>query len=91
LLARYRGVRHPHELPKLRIERIVVWIEQHYRRTGTWPSRESGAIAGVQETWSGVNTALARGRRGLRGKSSLARVVKKVRRKSASCDARMKR
>jgi hypothetical protein len=73
LLADERGVRNRRALPRLTIRRILDWADAHFARTGSWPTQYSGRIADSSgETWSGVNTALNRGRRGLRGGSSLA-------------------
>jgi hypothetical protein len=74
LLAR-RGKRHPHYLPRLTVARILAWADAHRARTGRWPSGHSGqtipeAPGGL--TWAAVDLALARGRRGLPGGSSLA-------------------
>jgi len=76
LLARHRGVRNKQALPPLSIEQIREWVQAHHTRTGQWPRHSSGPIADAPgETWAGVNTALARGGRGLPGGSSLYRLV----------------
>ena len=75
-LARHRGVRNKQALPPLSLDRIREWVDAHHRRTGTWPKPASGAIPESHgETWAAVNSALARGGRGLSGGSSLYRVV----------------
>jgi hypothetical protein len=75
-LTRHRGVRNKQALPPLSITRIRRWVIAHYRRSGRWPRRDSGAIPEAPgETWSGVNAALSKGVRGLPGGSSLPRVV----------------
>ncbi len=62
-------------LPKLTAPQILAWAEAHHRRTGRWPSQHTGPIPEVPgETWGAVNEALREGRRGLRGRSSLARL-----------------
>ena len=49
-------------------------------RHDDWPRIKSGPVEGVPaETWSGINSALQNGRRGLPGGSSLARLVRKFR------------
>ena len=76
LLARCRGKRNPAALPRLTCEQIRRWLKAYHRRCGRWPGIRSGAIAELPgETWLTVNNALIRGRRGLRGGSSLAQLV----------------
>jgi hypothetical protein len=76
LLARERGKRHPAQLPRLTGERIAAWAREHWRRTGGWPTPESGPVLGVPgETWGALNSALAKGCRGLPGGDSLARLL----------------
>lgn len=75
-LARQRGVRNKQALPPLKVDDIREWVKAYQRRTGAWPKPGSGAIPEAPgETWSAVNSALARGGRGLAGGSSLYRVV----------------
>jgi hypothetical protein len=79
LLVRERGVRHPRSLPPLSVEQILRWADAYRRRTGQWPSRASGPIPEAEgETWSKINLALFKGRRGLRGKTSLFRLLLKM-------------
>jgi hypothetical protein len=76
LLARDRGVRNPQALPRLTQRLVLAWANAHRSRTGQWPTRKSGAIwDAAGETWSGVDTALRDGLRGLPGGSSLARLL----------------
>ena len=57
----------------LEVERILGWADDHRTATGQWPDRSSGPVEGVDdETWSAIDAALRRGRRGLPGGSSLA-------------------
>jgi hypothetical protein len=57
----------------LDVERILHWADAHRTATGRWPDRRSGPVGGADgETWSAIDTALRRGRRGLPGGSSLA-------------------
>ncbi|MDB5307939.1 MAG: hypothetical protein JWO38_2141 [Gemmataceae bacterium] len=79
-LAAHRGVRNRKALPALTVGQIRGWVTAHYRRTGTWPGRDSGPIPEAPgETWSAVSNALKRGGRGLPGGSSLATVVRECR------------
>jgi hypothetical protein len=76
LLARRLGVRNQSSVPPLSVRQIVQWARDHERRTGKWPTKNSGAVRGVRgETWMRVNTALREGLRGLAGGSSLARLM----------------
>jgi hypothetical protein len=80
LLQSQRGVRNLQNLPPLSEDRIISWVEAHYRRAGQWPSKDSGPIHDAPgETWNGVQIALLRGRRGLPGGSSLARLIADLR------------
>jgi hypothetical protein len=76
LLSRRRGTRNICDLPALTRRQIAAWAKAHHARTGHWPGQRSGAIADAPgETWSGVDTALRHGSRGLPGGSSLARLL----------------
>jgi hypothetical protein len=73
LLADHRGYRHRNYLPLLRVQDVLVWADAHRRRTGAWPTRESGPVAdALGETWNAIDLALVRGARGLRGGVTLA-------------------
>jgi len=77
LLAERCGHRNHLDLPPLTEGRIVAWALAHRRRTGKYPSEQSGAVrGGAGETWGGVNDALKRGSRGLPGGSSLSRLLR---------------
>jgi hypothetical protein len=76
LLAEHRRVRNPKGLPPLTEAQILAWAEAHHTRTGEWPSARSGPVVDAPgETWTGVETALAQGKRGLPGGSSIARLL----------------
>ncbi len=76
LLANERGVRNMADLPRLRVAQILEWADNHYKRTEKWPNARSGAVAETPgETWKIIDGALQKGRRGFRGKSSLAQVL----------------
>lgn len=76
MLEAHRGVRNPMALPRLTEEQILAWADAHHARTGEWPSRGSGPIAGSPgEAWSAVNDALQAGCRGLPGGTTLARLL----------------
>lgn len=76
LLAKRRGVRNSEYPPCLSIGRIITWAKRHRRRTGVWPKANRGAIQDAPgETWNAIDLALRKGRRGLSGGSSLARLL----------------
>jgi hypothetical protein len=81
LLARKRGVV-PH--PPFDEDQILEWADAHFRRTGKWPTSDSGPIADApDETWCAVNKALIKGSRGLHGGSSLTALL--VKRRQVRC------
>jgi hypothetical protein len=50
------------------------WV--HFRKTGQWSRRDSGAIVGpLAETWMAIDMALQKGNRGLPRGSSLAQAL----------------
>ena len=60
----------------LTAETILGWADAHRRRTGRWPTADTGGVWGVPgQTWQAVNRALFAGSRGLPGGSSLARLL----------------
>ncbi len=76
LLAKERGVPNEKALPLLRVGDILSWADAYHVRHGAWPTSQSGPIAEAPgETWSRVHHALYQGGRGLRGGSSLARLL----------------
>lgn len=78
-LAKKRHVRNLKDLPDLTVDQILAWAREFQRRTGRLPTHLSGSIPNsAGETWGGVNAALYHGRRGLR-KSSLYRLLSKLR------------
>jgi hypothetical protein len=80
LLAQKRSVRNIQALPRFSVKQILIWADDHHRRTGAWPTSQSGCIPHAPgETWSVVNAALRSGRRGFPGGSSLARLLARER------------
>jgi len=80
LLAEQRGVRNPKGLPALSVATILAWCDTYYRRHGAWPTAKSGPIPEAPgEHWSAIEAALLFGHRGLRGGSSLARLLARAR------------
>lgn len=80
LLRKHRGVRNRGRLPRLTVRQILRWADAHRRRTGRWPTSQSGRILGTDgETWRGINNTLEREARGLRGRTTLADLLAKHR------------
>jgi hypothetical protein len=80
LLAQHRGRRHFLMQPPLAIDTILKWADAHFKRSGQWPTQESGPVHGVpHESWAPIDAALRYGRRGLRGGSSLVRLLARER------------
>jgi hypothetical protein len=76
LLAEHRNVRNLHQLPRLRQEQVLAWVDAHHKRTSSWPTAKSGPVVGAPgESWRGMDTALRVGLRGLPGGSSLAQLL----------------
>ena len=79
-LAMHRNVRNRKALPRLRISEIVRWADEHFEKTGRWPTYLSGPVLTAPgETWAGVHAALCAGLRGLHGDSSLFQVLHQYR------------
>lgn len=65
--------------PALTIAQVLEWADDHHRRTGQWPTCNSGIVAGQPgENWRAVNAALTYGMRGL-PRGSLAHLLVKER------------
>src|SRR5579884_3296996 len=76
LLAEHRHVRNPSQLPRLSRRQILAWMDAHQKRTGAWPTAQTGPVASAPgETWRALDSALRLGLRGLPGGSSLARLL----------------
>jgi hypothetical protein len=80
LLEKHRGRRNLHHRPALTVKQILKWADAHFRRTGRWPTCGSGPVTEApDEVWGTISMALTIGRRGLRGGTSLARLLEKHR------------
>src|SRR5262245_12580690 len=83
LLTKHRGVRNRKQLLPLTEEVIGALADVHFWWTGSWPTRETGPVLASPvpgETWARINHSLIHGHRGLRGRSSVARLLAKHRR-----------
>jgi hypothetical protein len=76
LLSARRGKRNKKRLPPLTVGRILRWADAYRRATGSWPTQNSGSVAGSSgETWVNINQALIKGLRSLPAGLSLARIL----------------
>ncbi len=75
LLSEQRGVRNIKALLPLTTKQMLAWVDEHKAATGDWPNQKSGQVTGTDETWAGINYSLVGGRRGLSGRSSLAKLL----------------
>jgi len=73
-LQEHRRVYNKKNLPKLTIDQILIWIDEYNKKYNEYPKAKYGEIEGTNETWSIVDGALMKGRRGLPGKSSLKKL-----------------
>jgi hypothetical protein len=81
LLMARRGVRNNQNLPRLTIERILQWADEHFERRGKWPAFHSGPVlTATTEHWSGIGRALRLGLRGLPSGTTLHDLLIKHRR-----------
>jgi hypothetical protein len=66
----------PLRSPPLTVAQILAWADSHRARTGKWPQVRSGPVRDAPgETWIAIEDALRLGTRGLKGGSSLARLL----------------
>jgi hypothetical protein len=76
LLCEHRGKVHRNYLPRFSVKQILAWADAHHKRSGAWPVRLSGPVRErPRDTWTIVDKALRNGGRGLKGGSSLARLL----------------
>jgi hypothetical protein len=69
------------ESKRLHVGQILAWGRAYRRRTGCWPNRNSGPVAGAPGLkWSTVDSALKAGNRSLPGGLSLAKLFASLRR-----------
>lgn len=80
LWERYYGRRNPVHPPPLDHPTILKWADEHYCRTGAWPTCDPGPVKGQPgEDWHNIDTSLRKGQRGLPGGDSLARLLDRKR------------
>jgi hypothetical protein len=76
LFAEKRGVPNKSNLPRLSTRKIREWARAYRDRHGSWPSAASGVVLESGDTWNSVNQALTLGQRGLRGGTTLAKLLR---------------
>ncbi len=69
------GHRNMKNLPRLSISQILEWADAYHAENAQWPTRLSGEIPDTPDTWLSIDSAIRRASRGLRGKSSLPRLL----------------
>lgn len=68
---------------KYTIKQILEWAERYYKEFGYYPTKRSGSIPFAEEdgyssvTWGGIDRSLRVGNKGLPGKDSLFRLLKR--------------
>jgi hypothetical protein len=64
-------------LPKLTERQILAWAKAFHDDHGYWPTRTAGLIPHSHgETWGAIENGLKRGGRGLRGRTTLSRLIR---------------
>ncbi len=77
LLVKHRGIDRE---GRLTIKQILAWADDQHAHTGEWPLPTSGPIRGTEnETWQRIDHGLRYGSRGLKGGTSLSRLLMKNR------------
>jgi len=65
LFEAHRGVHNQRSYPKLSIEQILEWMDDHHARTGEWPNKKSGTVqACPPRKWKSIDNALSSGLQG---------------------------
>jgi len=76
LLTQHRGVGRHVRKRRLDLDEILRWADAHGARTGKWPKVLTGPIPEAKGvSWQQVNTALLKGKRGLPGGMTIARLL----------------
>jgi hypothetical protein len=62
------------------LDQILRWADDHFARTGVWPTLKSGAVFEIPgETWGAIDAMLRQEGRNWRGRTSLSRLLRKHR------------
>lgn len=63
-------------LPIMTRAQILLWADEHFQRTGKWPNSKSGSVlSSPEESWANIDHSLQTGTRGLKGGSSLLKLL----------------
>lgn len=63
-------------VPRLTVQQILQWADAHHERTGRWPTNSLGELPDApDERWQRIEQSLRLGLRGLRGGTTLARLL----------------
>jgi hypothetical protein len=69
-------VRNGNRPGKLRESQIRAWALAYKKKTGEWPSRDSGDVDGAPgEKWANIHQALRTGKRGLQSGMTLKQFI----------------
>ena len=80
LLSKARDVWDARGKPELSDQLILKWVQDHRRITGQWPVTSSGRVkTAANESWIALDMALRNGVRGLKGGTTLLKLVTKHR------------
>ena len=79
LLHEHRDFVPKNRKPQLTVDQILQWADVFFAEHGKWPSQDGGDIAGTNENWSVINSALVAGRRGLPGGQTLPTLLREHR------------
>lgn len=78
LVSEHFGIRSREHLPDLSEEQIVLWMKNWQEVTGSWPKVTNGIIPNSSgETWSAIQNALQKGRRGMQKGQSISTLLSK--------------
>jgi hypothetical protein len=76
VLATHRGVVNGQTVPRLSVAQVLAWVDTYHAAHGRWPSDTSGPVeAAARVTWWMIDSALKKGRYGLTGGTTLARLI----------------
>jgi len=76
LLEKYGRKQNPMNRPRLTEVQIVSWAMDYVAIHGDPPTRRSGPVRATDENWGAIDQALRTGIRGLRGGTSLSRLLR---------------
>lgn len=76
VLRTHRGKYDRYHAPRLTLNQILAWADSHHARNGEWPNHLSGPIPEAPgQNWNMIYHALHGGKRGLKGRSTITRLL----------------